>query len=92
MSKPTVFVSYSRHDREWKDRLVHHLEVLEREGLLDVWDHSRIPVTTDWLPEIEGAITRAKVAVLLVSVDFLRSDFIRNQEVPEFLVRRKANG
>ncbi|HXU28971.1 MAG TPA: tetratricopeptide repeat protein [Thermoanaerobaculia bacterium] len=92
MSKPTVFVSYSRHDREWKDRLVQHLEVLEREGLLDVWDDSRIPVSSDWLPEIEGAIARARVAVLLVSVDFLGSDFIRKKEVPEFLARRRNEG
>jgi tetratricopeptide (TPR) repeat protein len=92
MSKPTVFVSYSRSDRKWKDELVRHLEVLEREGLLDVWDDSRIPVSTDWLPEIEGAIARAQVAVLLVSVDFLGSDFIRKKEVPEFLARRKAEG
>ncbi len=92
MSKPTVFVSYSHRDREWKDRLVHHLEVLEREGLLDVWEDHRIAAGAHWRQEIEEAIAKAKVAVLLVSVDFLRSDFIRKAEVPEFLARRKAAG
>ena len=92
MSKPTVFVSYSHRDREWKDRLVHHLEVLEREGLLDVWEDNRIAAGANWRQEIEQAIAKAKVAVLLVSVDFLRSDFIRKTEVPEFLERRKAEG
>ena len=92
MSKPTVFVSYSHRDREWKDRLVQHLEVLEREGLLDVWEDGRIAAGANWRPEIEKAIANASVAVLLVSVDFLRSDFIRRTEVPEFLARRKAEG
>ncbi len=92
MSKPSVFVSYSHRDREWKDRLVHHLEVLEREGQLEVWEDNRIPASADWRVEIEGAIGRARVAVLLMSVDFLRSDFIRTKEVPEFLARRMAGG
>ena len=41
MSKPAVFVSYSHRDREWKDRLVHHLVNLERGVPLDLWEESR---------------------------------------------------
>ena len=42
MTGPSVFISYSRKDEEWKDRLVTHLGVLEQEGLLDLWDDRRI--------------------------------------------------
>ncbi|HEV7669914.1 MAG TPA: tetratricopeptide repeat protein [Thermoanaerobaculia bacterium] len=92
MPKPKVFISYSHLDRAWKDRLVKHLQVLVREERLDLWDDSRIPAGADWLAEIQEAIQSAEVAVLLVSVDFLNSRFIRETEVPAFLVRRKAEG
>ena len=92
MPKPTVFVSYSHRDRAWKDRLVQHLKILEREGRLDAWDDGRIGAGATWLSEIEEAIARARVAVLLISVDFLNSGFIRDNEVPAILARRQAEG
>lgn len=51
MTLPTVFISYSHKDEEWKDRLVTHLSVLERAGLLDVWDDRRIEAGADWYAE-----------------------------------------
>ncbi len=92
MPKPTVFISYSHRDRAWKDRLVQHLAVLEREGRIELWEDGRIRAGTPWLSEIEAAIARAKVAVLLVSVDFLNSGFIRDSEVPVILARQQAEG
>jgi tetratricopeptide (TPR) repeat protein len=89
---PTVFLSYSHKDEIWKDRLVAHLNVLEREGLLQTWNDGQIRAGADWLPEIQGAMQRARVAVLLLSADFLRSDFIRGREVPELLARRNGGG
>ena len=38
MSRPTVFISYSHKDEDWKDRLVTHLGVLAQQGVLEVWD------------------------------------------------------
>ena len=54
-ARPAVFISYSHLDEDWKDRLVSHLRVLEREGELDVWDDRRIGAGEDWRPEIEQA-------------------------------------
>ncbi len=85
---PTVFVSYSHGDKAWKDRLVRHLEVLEFEGVVDVWDDRRINAGDDWRPEIAQAIERAAVAVLIVSPDFLTSPFIREQELTSIFERR----
>src|SRR5436305_2521814 len=89
--RPTVFVSYSHSpdDEVWKDRLVRHLKSLEREGF-EVWHDRRIDGGADWQPEIERAMERAVVAVLLVSADFLGSEFIRETEVPYLLERRRA--
>ncbi len=92
MSAPTVFVSYSHKDEGWKDRLVTHLGVLEREGALSVWDDRRIVAGADWYPEIADALDGASVALLLVSADFLTSNFILGEEVPRLLERRRREG
>src|SRR5262249_35128748 len=75
-----------------KDRLATHLGVLQREGLLDTWDDRRIGAGDDWHEEIQQAIERASVAILLISADFLTSKFILETEVPRFLVRRQTEG
>lgn len=92
MTKPTVFISYSHKDEAMKDRLVTHLGVLQQEGLLDLWDDRRIGAGEDWYPEIEDAMKRASVTILLVSADFLTSKFILNEEVPRLLERQDKEG
>jgi tetratricopeptide (TPR) repeat protein len=89
-TRPTVFLSYSHQDEDWKDRVVGHLKVLEAE--LDVWDDRRIAKGDAWLPEIQSAMDRAAVAVLLISKDFLTSRFIKETEVSRLLKRRRDEG
>lgn len=91
MGGPRVFISYSHEDEAWKDELLKHLRVFEREGLLEIWDDRRIGAGTEWLAAITEAISQAKVAVLLVSVDFLNSEFIRELELP-LLAARAEHG
>ena len=92
MPAPTVFISYSHRDEDWKDRLVTHLGVLANEGIVDVWDDRRIEAGDDWQPEIEAAIDKAAIAVLLISANFLTSKFILGEEVPKLLKRRTEQG
>lgn len=91
-ARPTVFVSYSHQDEDWKNRLVKQLQVLEFEGALEIWDDRRISAGDDWLPKIEAAMVRSRAAVLLISAAFLTSGFIRQKEVPELLRRREQEG
>lgn len=91
MSKPSVFISYSHKDEEWKDKLVTHLSVLQEQGLLHIWEDRRIAVGDDWLPEIQKAIQSAHVAILMISANFLTSKFILGKEVPELLKRREKH-
>ncbi len=90
--KPTVFISYSHKDENWKAKLVTHLEVLQQEGFLDLWDDSRISAGEDWYQKIQEAIEMARVAILLVSADFLTSNFIRKEEIRRLLERRDKEG
>jgi hypothetical protein len=92
MTSPTVFISYSHKDEVWKDRLVTHLGVLQQESILDLWDDRRIGAGGNWYQKIQEAIAKAKVAVILVSADFLTSNFILSEEVPHLLERRDKEG
>ena len=92
MTSPTVFITYSHKDEAWKDRLVSHLGVLQHEGLLNLWDDRRIGAGQDWEKEIEEAMAKANVAILLVSRHFLTSNFILEEEVPRLMERREKEG
>ncbi|WP_437851743.1 TIR domain-containing protein [Sorangium sp. So ce363] len=89
---PSIFISYSHADNKWKDRLVAHLRVSEYEGLCEVWDDTRIDAGSDWLQEMQEALEKASVAVLLVSADLLASKISRNKEVSQLLQRRATHG
>jgi hypothetical protein len=92
MNTPTVFISYNHKDEDWKDRLVTHLGVLKNEGLIDLWYDRRIKTGESWQQEIETAMNKAAVAILLVSANFLTSAFILEKEVPTLLNRRQNEG
>ncbi len=91
-STPTVFVSYSHHDAHEKEALLSHLGILQNAGLIDLWSEDCIRGGSDWVEEIKQAIARARVAVLLISANYLNTAFILDQQIPILLKRRKSEG
>lgn len=85
-----VFISYSHKDKKWLDLLKTTLAPLIRNDHIDLWDDTRIRAGGDWKKEIESAIVRARVGILLVSPDFLASDFIADIEIPLMLKQQEA--
>ena len=85
----TIFISYSRKDTKWKDRLASHLGVLEDQNLCRLWHDRDISMDQDWFPEINAALNQAHMAIMLITKDFLGSDFIKKEEIPRILERRE---
>jgi tetratricopeptide (TPR) repeat protein len=87
-----IFISYNHKDEAWKDRLISHLKVLENEDFSKVWHDSDIGVGSEWSQKIEKAIDEADAAILIITANYLASNFIMNIEVPMLLERRAREG
>jgi nucleoside 2-deoxyribosyltransferase len=87
-----VFFSYSHADEVFLHRILVHLRPLERRGLIDLWSDLKIKAGDRWREEIRRALADARFAVLLISADFLASEFITNNELPPLLVAAEKQG
>ena len=88
----SVFVSYSHQDKHWLALLRKHLSPYVHTGSVSLWDDTAIGVGNNWKDAIGQALRDARVAVLLVSPDFLASDFIRRNELPPLLSAARGKG
>jgi len=86
-----VFVSYNHRDKQWLERLQVHLAPL-KQSRIDAWDDTRIKPGSKWREEIQRAVKKADAGILLISADFLASDFIRTNELPPLLEAAKDKG
>jgi hypothetical protein len=92
MPRNTVFVSYAHKDKAWKHRISTQLRVLQQQGLLKLWCDRDIGAGQGWSTEIDRNLESAKLAVLVISADFLASDFVVSREVPRLLRQHEKAG
>jgi hypothetical protein len=90
--RTTVFVSYCHKNRRWLDRLRVHLTPYDRRGDLDLWDDTKIAPGDRWSSSIGEAIDRAAASIVLISADFLASDFVAVHELPKLLHKAERAG
>lgn len=86
----TVFFSYSHEDEELRNRLEKHLALLKRQGLVDAWHDRRILAGTEIDRAISSTLEAADIVLLLVSADFLASEYCYSKEMQFAMARHDA--
>ena len=85
-----IFISYSHKDDALRAELDKHLALLRREGSIELWSDHRILPGSEFDKDISQALEAAEIILLLVSADFLASDYCFGIEMRRALERHAA--
>lgn len=86
-AQKTIFICYARADEELKQKLEQHLRLLKRLGLVDIWHDRNISAGTEWQQEIDRHLNNAQIILLLISPDFMDSDYCYGVEMKRAMER-----
>jgi O-acetyl-ADP-ribose deacetylase (regulator of RNase III) len=86
-SAVSVFVSYSHADEGLRKELGKHLSVLERQGIIATWHDRMIGAGSEWEGAIDSHLNEARVILLLISADFVDSQYCYDVEMKRALER-----
>ena len=86
----SLFYSYAHEDEALRDELAGHLKILERRGLISAWHDRQIVPGQAWGQAIDKNLTTADLVLLLVSKDFIGSDYIWGVELAQAMQRQQA--
>ena len=94
MARPTkparIFISYAHEDEDLRKEIEKQLAILCRQGLIETWHDRRIGAGTEWAGAIDRELEAADIILLLVSADFLASDYIYDIELKRAMERHEA--
>lgn len=85
-----VFCSYSHEDEDLRDKLESHLATLRRQGLILSWHDRKIAPGSHWKNQIDENLEKADLILLLVSADFINSDYCHDVEVKRAMERQRC--
>src|SRR5437899_11887808 len=82
-----IFCCYAHEDEALLIQLKAHLRPLQRQGLIDIWYDRDISAGTEWEREISEQLNTAQIILLLVSPDFMDSDYCYSKEMQKAMER-----
>src|SRR5947207_1964956 len=85
-----VFYSYAHEDKALRLQLEKHLSILQRLGLISSWHDRQIVPGMDWAETIDTHLEMASLILLLISADFLASDYCYGIEMKRALERHQT--
>src|SRR5580693_5624371 len=86
----SVFISYAHADETLRDRLEIHLALLKREGLIETWHDLMIDAGGEWEKKIDLFLNTCQIILLLISADFISSEYCWCKEMKRALERHEA--
>ena len=84
-----IFFCYAHADEDLLMKLKRHLSPLVNQGLIDVWHDRNISAGTEWEQEIKEQLNSAQIILLLVSPDFMASNYINDVELKRAIERHQ---
>lgn len=91
MAQPRpLFISYAREDDPFRRGLETHLNLLRQQGLVEIWSDRAIEAGQEWEKSIHDALEAAEIILLLISPDFLASEYIYDKELKRAMERHEA--
>ncbi len=85
-----IFICYSHEDKALRERLEVHLSLMQQQGLISSWHDRHIRAGMDWAKEIDAHLEEAAVILLLISADFMASNYCYTYEMKRALERQEA--
>ncbi len=85
-----VFYSYAHKDEKLRDELGKHLYPLKRQGLIIDWYDRDISAGKEWEQEIDTHLNTSHIILLLISPDFIASDYCYGIEMKRALERHET--
>ncbi len=89
--KINIFTVYNMQDRDVMLYLLLHLKPLEKDFKISIWQNDAIYSGQQWKPQIASPLNRADIFLLLVSNDFMHSEFIKQDEFKMVIDRYKES-
>lgn len=84
-----LFYSYSHKDEDLRKELETHLKLLKHQGVIDDWHDRKIDIGTEWRDALDENLRNANIILLLVSADFIASDYCYDIEVEHAMQRHE---
>ncbi|WP_375468703.1 toll/interleukin-1 receptor domain-containing protein [uncultured Nostoc sp.] len=85
-----LFYSYAHEDEKLRDKLEKHLALLRRQGVITGWHDRKIGAGKEWQNEIDTHLNSSQIILLLVSANFIASDYCWDVEVKRAMERHET--
>ncbi len=87
--KLSLFISYSHKDEDVKNKIDTHLSSLKRSEKIETWNDGKIEPGSNWDEKIKKELDEANIILLLISANFIASDYIWNTEIKKAIERHE---
>lgn len=85
-----LFYSYAHEDEKLRDKLEKHLALLRRQGVITGWHDRKIGAGKEWQNEIDTHLDSSQIILLLISANFIDSNYCWDVEVKRAMERHEA--